>query len=108
MSSNKIQKPGQLPTSTKKERETPRQKPHRSPGWIKARQERTARRAEGAAGQQRKAGHLFQAEQEQRKKDKVKATNEAVTKRIKEAEAAKKAPKWEKPLGNLFEVQEPG
>jgi hypothetical protein len=39
-------------------------RPHRSPGWIKAREERSRRRAEDPVVQQRKRGHLSQALEE--------------------------------------------
>jgi TPP-dependent pyruvate/acetoin dehydrogenase alpha subunit len=88
--SNKIYREG-LP----KERTKQPRRPHRSPGWIKAREERSARRAEDPIVQARAHDqHLKASELE-----KVKETQKRVDKMVadqKKSASKKTSAKWEK------------
>jgi hypothetical protein len=87
--SNKMFREG-LPSDKQPSR---RKRPHRSPGWIKAREERSARRAADPAVQARARGQEAKAQELDRKKAKFK---ERIDQLIKDQKANDKKTKWEK------------
>jgi hypothetical protein len=90
--SNKMFREG-LPSDKQPKR---RFRPHRSPGWIKAREERSARRAADPAVQARARGQEAKAQELDKKKAKSKETQERIDQLIADQKAADKKTKWEK------------